>query len=258
MGSPQIFVRFIALKSESEIGKGAATAIIWTLIADSGAVLVGMVGRALLAGPDMAAVDMGSGFEGVLPALVEHVMPAFLVGLYIAIVLSAIMSTVDSLLVLAGSAAVRDVYQKILHPELPDDALMKMSRMATVGLALIGFAIAMTVAITTPDRTVFWFVIFGWSGISATFCPTIILSLFWRGMTGRGAIASMVAGFCAVPFFKFVGPGLPGIGDALATLSELPPSFLFAFLVGVVVSKTDKAGREALTGIDAELEAASR
>ena len=253
MGSPQIFVRFIALRSETEINRGAATAIIWTLVADSGAVLVGMVGRAIL-----VDADMGADFEGVLPALVEHVMPAFLVGLYIAIVLSAIMSTVDSLLVLAGSAAVRDVYQKILHPEIADDQLVSLSRKATFALALIGFAIAMTVAVTTPDRTVFWFVIFGWSGISATFCPTLILSLYWGGMTGRGAIASMVAGFIAVPFFKFIGPNLPAIGSALETLSELPPSFLFAFLVGVIVSKLDTGGREQLVGIEAELDRAGR
>ena len=46
--------------------------------------------------------------------------------------------------------------------------------------------------------TIFWFVIFGWSGISATFCPVIILSLFWKRLTGKGAIAAMVTGGSAV------------------------------------------------------------
>jgi sodium/proline symporter len=252
MGSPQIFVRFIALRSESEIPKGAAVAIIWTILADSGAVLIGMVGRYLLDGQ-----DLGSGAQDVLPLLVEHLMPAFLVGLYIAIVLSAIMSTVDSLLVLAGSAAVRDCYQKILHPELSDESLISMSRLVTFTLALCGFAIAMLVALTTPERTVFWFVIFGWSGISATFCPTIILSLFWKRMTGRGAVAAMVVGFFSVPFFKFVAPSLPAIGPFLEALSELPPAFLLSAIAGVLFSITDGKGQEIAKDTEEELRKAA-
>ncbi|MFB6351353.1 MAG: hypothetical protein ABEN55_08365, partial [Bradymonadaceae bacterium] len=137
---------------------------------------------------------LGEGGEDVLPMLVGDLMPAALVGIYIAVVLAAIMSTIDSLLVVAGSAAVRDVYQKILNPEISNDELVAMSRVVTVSLALAGLAIALGVALTTPGRTVFWFVIFGWSGIASTFCPTIILSLFWRQFTRKGALAAMVFG----------------------------------------------------------------
>jgi sodium/proline symporter len=253
LGSPQIFVRFLALKSEDEISRGTWVAISWTVLADSGAVLVGLIGRVLLDGQ-----DLGVGGENVLPMLVDHLMPAFLVGLYIAIVLAAIMSTVDSLLVLAGSAAVRDVYQKVMRPDIPDDALVAMSRTVTFVLALIGFAIAMAVAISTPDRTIFWFVIFGWSGIAATFCPTLILSLFWRRFTGRGAIAAMVTGFLAVPFFKFGATALEGVGPFFAALSELPPAFCASFLVGVFVSLADRQGAAKMKDVHAELDAASR
>ncbi len=241
LGSPQIFVRFIALRDESEIRNGTLVALVWTLLADSGAVLIGMVGRVALSGPggDMAAFG---GSEAVLPALVEHTFPAVIVGLYIAIVLSAIMSTVDSLLVVAGSAAVRDWYQKVRHPELADETLLSLSRKATFGLAVMGLAVAMGVALSTPDRTIFWFVIFGWSGIAATFCPVIILSLFWPAMTGRGAMAAMIAGFAGVPFFKFLAPKLPGIGEVLGAMGELPPSFAVAFGVAVLVSLLDPRG----------------
>jgi sodium/proline symporter len=241
LGSPQIFVRFIALRDESEIYKGTAVALVWTLLADSGAVLIGMVGRVALSGPggDMAAFG---GAEAVLPALVEHTFPAVLVGLYIAIVLSAIMSTVDSLLVVAGSAAVRDWYQKVRHPELSDVDLLSLSRKATFGLALAGLAVALGVAFSTPDRTVFWFVIFGWSGIAATFCPVVILSLFWPRMTGNGALAAMITGFVGVPFFKFLAPKLPAVGELFGALGELPPAFGLAFLMAVLVSLADRDG----------------
>ena len=256
LGSPQIFVRFISLKGEGELRKGSVVALVWTLLADSGAVFTGMVGRALLTGPDDPLSTLGNNGESVLPMLVEHALPLLLVGLYIAVVLSAIMSTVDSLLVVAGSAAVRDVWQKVLHPEVPESALVGRSRLMTFGLALAALAVALTVAVTTPDRTIFWFVIFGWSGIAATFCPTIILSLFWRGFTGRGALAAMVVGFAGVPLFKFAAPLLPEAGPFFAALGELPPAFLLSALAGVIVSRLDPIGPPAAAA--AELDDAHR
>ena len=262
LGSPQIFVRFLALRNEEEIGKGTLVAFVWTLLADGGAVLVGMVGRVALHQPDAAMIGkdavLGNGGEKVLPLLVEQTMPATLVGLYIAIVLSAIMSTVDSLLVVAASAAVRDGYQKVLNPELKDDTLVTMSRRATFGIALLALAVAMTVAVTSETRTIFWFVIFGWSGIAATFCPTMILSLYWKGMTKRGALGAMVTGFVCVPLFKFAAPFAPSVGPFLEELGELPPAFALSALAGVVVSRLDPAGRAAVEPVAAELDEAMR
>jgi len=171
--------------------------------------------------------------------------------------LSAIMSTVDSLLIVASSAAVRDWYQQVKHPEIPDADLVGLSRKVTVGLALVSLAMAFTVATLVPGRTVFWFVIFGWSGIAATFCPTIILSLFWTKFTARGAMAAMVVGFIGVPLFKFGAPALPGIGWAFSALSELPPAFLLSGLAGMVVSLTDPAGQAELSDIANELDEAA-
>jgi Na+/proline symporter len=112
-----------------------------------------------------------------------------------------------------------------------------------MALDLFAFAVAMAVSVLSPNRTVFWFVIFGWSGIAATFCPTIILSLFWSRFTARGALAAMVVGFACVPLFKFAAPHLPVIGPALNALEELPPSFFVSGLVGIVVSILDKRGQ---------------
>ncbi len=62
LGSPQIFVRFLSLRSEQEIRPGAIVAVIWTLLATLGAVLVGMLGRALLMTPAQSMTDeLGQG-----------------------------------------------------------------------------------------------------------------------------------------------------------------------------------------------------
>ncbi len=252
LGSPQVFVRFLALRDEREIPRGAAVAIIWTILADTGAVLTGMVGRALLSGQ-----DLGTGGQNVLPLMIEILFPAIIVGLYIAIVLSAIMSTVDSLLVVAGSAAIRDYYQKVRNPDLDDTSLVRASRVATVGLALAALLVALLVASLSDTRSIFWFVIFGWSGIAATFCPTIILSLCWRGLTPLGAGCAMVSGFLCVPLFKFVIAKLPGVGPFFTALEELAPAFLVSGVTAVVVSLWDKQGRARQREVEAELQAAN-
>jgi Na+/proline symporter len=100
--------------------------------------------------------------------------------------------------------------------------------------------VALLVSILSPDRTVFWFIIFGWSGIAATFCPVIILSLFWDGYTENGAIASMITGFLCVPIFKFIIPAIDGIGIYFDKLDVMLPSVLLAVIAGVATSKTIK------------------
>ncbi|MEM7517617.1 MAG: sodium/proline symporter, partial [Planctomycetota bacterium] len=237
LGSPQIFVRFLALRSESEVKKGAAVALIWTLLADSGAVFAGLFGRALLTAPgqDVTAI-LGQGAEDVLPLLVEDLFPVLIVGVYVAIVLSAIMSTIDSLLVLAASAAVRDVYQKVLRPDLTDASLTRLARISTFALASLALLIALLVAHYNENQTVFWFVIFGWTGIAATFCPTIMLSLFWPRFTRSGALAAMITGFLCVPLFKFVLYAKGGPLSEFAKLEEMIPAFAGSFLAGIVVS----------------------
>ena len=237
LGSPQIFVRFMSIRSEAELDRGRWVALAYTLITDTGAVCIGLLGRYLLVPPGTAVEEvLGTAAEGVLPALTSHLFPALVVGLVIAAVLSAIMSTIDSLLVVASSAVTRDIYQQILHPERIDAPLTRRSRLVTLGLAFLALGIALTVSVLSPDRTVFWFVIFGWSGIAATFCPGILLSLFWPRFNVRGLLVSMGVGFAGVPLFKFALPHLPEIGPYIGLVGEMGPSMGLALLAGVLAT----------------------
>ena len=238
LGSPQVYVRFMAIKNEAEINKGTWVAIIFTILTDTAAVFIGILARYFFttAGVDVESV-LGINGQNSLIHLVEHLLPVLFIGIYIAVVLAAIMSTIDSLLVVASSAVVRDIYQQIFRPDLHLDDLNAASRKVTFVMAIIALLLALTVALTTPERTIFWFVIFGWSGIAASFCPAIILSLFWKDYTELGAIASMVVGFLSIPLFKFVLPSLNGIGIYFDRMAELGPAFVLGLLAGYVVSK---------------------
>lgn len=267
LGSPQVFVRFISMKNTKQILPGTITALTWTLLADGGAVLVGMVGRAIyspqaLAGGSVESISQVK--ESILPHMAIELLPAFFTGIFIAMVLSAIMSTIDSLLVVASSAAVRDYWQKIRHPELSDEKLLSLSRSVTIALSLVAFAVGMGILLRNKDEPLFWIVIFGWSGIAATFCPTMILSLYWSKLTSLGAKWSMIAGFLMVPVMKFAVPPIleaaemNTLASHLSSLDVLLPAFAVGFVVAVVVSMLDKKGQSQLAGIREELAQAAR
>ena len=129
------------------------------------------------------------------------------------------------------------MHQKIFRPDLKDEDLTSFSRLVTVAMAIAALGIAILLYNLYPDRQVFWIMIFGWSGIAATFCPVIILSLFWKGYSEKGAIASMITGFISVIFFKFVVANNEAVGAYFKELDVLAPSFLLAMIVGYVVSK---------------------
>ena len=125
MGSPQVYVRFMAIENENEIERGKWVAVIYTLLTDTGAVMIGVLGRYMLTktGQDPEIV-LGIAGENVLAMLLNQIMPMTIIGIYIAAVLSAIMSTVDSLLVVASSAVSRDFYQQIVRPDIDEDSLL--------------------------------------------------------------------------------------------------------------------------------------
>jgi sodium/proline symporter len=239
LGSPQVFVRFIAIKSEHEIRAGRWVAIAFTILTDGCAVAIGMIGHALLVGVggDFAGT-LGADGERVLPELVANAFPPLIAGLYVAAVLAASMSTIDSLLLVASSALTRDVYQKLRRPDLLDRALTGLSRRVTLVLAVVALVIALSVSFVSPDRTIFWYAIFGWSGIAATFCPALILALFWPRFHVRGALAAMVTGAICIPLFKFAVPLIPGWGPVVSQAEELGPSFLISLLAGALATLT--------------------
>ncbi len=217
MGSPQLLTRFMAARDQKQIVDGGLWAVLCVIGFDVGAVFGGMAGRVIF--PGLADP------ETVLPELSAALFPALFTGIFLVVVLAAIMSTVDSLLILASSAIVRDLWQKVFDPDAPERRLTFMGKGVTV---LIG-GLGLVVALTEP-RMIFYFVLFAWSGIAAAFTPVVLCSLFWKRTTRAGAIAGMVGGFVVtilwVVFFK----------ERYWDLYEMIPGFAAGFACIVVVS----------------------
>jgi sodium/proline symporter len=217
LGAPQLLTRFISARDQKQIVEGGFIAVVCVIGFDVGAVLSGMAGRILFPG----LLDP----ETVLPEMSASLFPAIFTGIFLVVVLAAIMSTVDSLLILASSAVVRDIVQQVFHPQWSERRLSFYGKLTTVviGAAAIVMALA-------EVRMVFWFVLFAWSGLACAFTPVVLCSLFWKGTTRAGAIAGMVGGFVTtvtwVVFFK----------EGFYDLYEMLPGFAAGFLCTIGVS----------------------
>ncbi|MDH5789465.1 MAG: sodium/proline symporter, partial [Nitrospinota bacterium] len=89
---------------------------------------------------------------------------------------------------------------------------------------------------------IFWFVLFAWSGLGASFGPVILFTLYSKNVTREGAIAGMLTGFITTVIWKW-----QGLSDSV--IYELVPAFLLASLAVWGVSrltaeKAEKAERQ--------------
>lgn len=182
LGSPQLLTRFMAARDQKQIVDGGLWAVLCVIGFDVGAVFGGMAGRALYPG----LLDP----ETILPQMSAELFPALFTGIFLVVVLAAIMSTVDSLLILASSAVVRDVVQKALGYDGEERVLAWMGKGVTVVIGGVGLVVALL-----EVRVIFDFVLFAWSGIACAFTPVVLCSLFWRRTTRAGALAGMIVGF---------------------------------------------------------------
>lgn len=225
-GNPHILVRYMSVKNSKHLKWSAIIATIWNIFLAGGAFLIGVLARSYF--PETYMLPNGD-IENAYIGLAKLLLPTALVGVLLASIFAAIMSTADSQLLVAASSLVRDLYQKILfkHRKIAEYKLIFYSRI-TIGL-LVYLAVIMSIAI---KDLVFWFVLFAWAGLGASIGPTSILALFRQRTTKNGVIAGMIAGALTVFIWK-------SNSFLSEWLYELIPGFLAGWVVTFWVSEVD-------------------
>ena len=217
MGVPQLMVRFMSARSEKSLVPAMTISVLVILMFDIGAVLTGMAGRAMFPGLEDA--------ESILPLMSNAMLPEWMAGIMMVVVLAAIMSTVDSLLILASSTVVRDYMQKIRGSNLSEKALANRGKLLTLVIGVIGIGFALQ-----QSPMIFWFVIFAWNGLGATFGPPLLCGLWYPKTNLKGAIAGMLGGFITTVTWVLV------FKSQFYNLSEIVPGFLTGLLLTIIVS----------------------
>jgi Na+/proline symporter len=203
----------------------AVLGTVWNTVMAWGALFIGLAGRAAYG--SLAELP-GADKENVFPALAADHLHPLLLGLVLASVLAAIMSTADSQLLVAASAVVRDMYQKVLRRKaaIPPRRLVLLSRLTVAALVAAAIVLGMK-----ASEQVFWLVLFAWGGLGASFGPAILLALFWKGTTRWGVAAGLITGTVTVILWKVLGLDERVFGQD--GLYELIPAF-FLSLAAVV------------------------
>lgn len=223
-GQPHILVRFAAIRSQCDLPTARNIAVSWTFISMLGALLVGFAGLVYVyntMGADQSAL---SDPEAIFMLLVNALFHPVIAGILLAAVLAAIMSTVDSQLLVSSSAFAEDFYKAALNKQASSKHVMWVGRMAVVVILLFALAMAFK-----DDPSVLVLVSYAWAGFGAAFGPAIVLSLFWRDMNAMGALAGIVVGGVTVVIWK-------QLSDGCFDLYEIIPGFIFSTVAIVVVS----------------------
>nr|WP_296748546.1 sodium/proline symporter PutP [Thioalkalivibrio sp.] len=218
-GQPHILARFMALRSERDVPRATLIGMSWMVLALIGAVATGYLGIAYFA--DAPIADG----ETVLIELIRALFNPWVAGILMAAILAAIMSTIDSQLIVSASAITNDFYRGMVRSGAGATELVWISRAAVIGVSVIALYLAMD-----PEAGVLDLVSYAWGGFGAAFGPVIILSLYWSRMNRNGALAGMVVGALTVIVWKELSGGVFDV-------YELLPGFILATVAIVVVSR---------------------
>ncbi|MEG9297619.1 sodium/proline symporter PutP [Mangrovibacillus sp. Mu-81] len=217
-GQPHIIVRFMGIKSTKEIPKARMIGMIWMIVSLFGAIFIGFSGIAYFADSPL------ENSETVFIMFSQVLFNPWVAGFLLAAILSAIMSTVDSQLLVSSSALAQDFYKAIFRKEASQKEEVLVGRISVVVIAILAIFLGYD-----RDSKVLELVSYAWAGFGAAFGPVVILSLFWKRMTRNGALAGMITGAATVIIWKQLSGGLFDIYEIL-------PGFIFATLAIVIFS----------------------
>lgn len=196
-GQPHILVRFMAAESAEKIPSAQKISMTWMMICLSAAVIIGMVGIAYFkAFPQFAGV-VSKNSETVFLELANHVLNPFWIGIIMAAILAAIMSTLSCQLLVCSSALTDDFYRTFLRANASQKELVWVGRCMVLLVSVIAVYLSLD-----PNNKVLTMVSYAWAGFGSSFGSVVLLSLFWHKMTKNGALAGIVVGATTVLLWK--------------------------------------------------------
>jgi SSS family transporter len=217
VATPEKLVRLYAMRDMRTIRRG----ILFTILVVTGVNLIATtLGlAAIVYFPVLPTGDLA------MPVIARAVLPPLVGSLMLAAITSAMMSTVDSLLIVAGSALSEDLYQNLVHPQA--------SRRRRLGVARLGIGVVGTVPLLLTlggvgqGELVQFIVLLFTTLMAASFFAPVVGGVLWRRANRQGAMAAMIGGVLVVVLWRLYGP---------AAIDPVLPGFLASAALLVLVS----------------------
>lgn len=241
MGWPHVNVGHMSMRRASIARRAGLYATGFNFLFIPAAYIIGMMG--LLIVPNLDDPEMAI-FE-----VAQTVLPPFAVGLVMAAIMAAIMSTADSLLLQTGTIASQDLWRRFIQKDLGERSSVTISRIAILIVALIGLSFAL---IRPPG--VFDVVVFATSVLGSAFVPVYVCAVWWKRADTPGAIVSMVSGTVAAVAAELLNTE-EGIGlDAM--VFGLTASIISLIVVSLATQKSHPVPPRVLAAVEETMKVA--
>ncbi len=217
VATPEKLVRLYAMKDMRTVRRGVLLAIVFATGINLLVFIAALASSVLF--PVLPTGDLA------MPLIARAALPPFLGSILLAAITAAMMSTVDSLLIVAGSALAHDIYGSLLGARAAPRRRALVNR---AGVALVGTAPLVLLLSGVGEGELVQFIVLLFTALmGASFFAPVVLGVFWRRATRQGAAAAMLGGVTATFLWKALGPG---------TVDPVLPGFLCSTLLLVVVS----------------------
>ena len=172
-GAPAAVTRFLIPKDRGTLRRALVFSIAFSSFIYIGSTLIAIASGVLL--PELAQTDLA------LPTLVQLLMHPVFGGILVAAVLGATMSTIDSVLLLASSLVVENLYVPLARREVSQERGLRLARWTTLAIGVL----AMIVAID-PPATILFIVTMSFSLMASAFTFPLLLGMWWPRATRAG------------------------------------------------------------------------
>lgn len=246
-GMPHIIVRFMAIKNSNLVKKSATVAISWLILTLGATILIAWLGRTYILsdGNALSQMLLPKGAQSrIFIEVALDIFPPFIAGLMLSAIIAAAMSTADSQLLVASSSFTSDLYNPIFRKNKANDKeLLWVGRIVVFVVTMIAFFIAVSGLgkANSWASNIMSMVENAWGLFGSAFGPVVILSLFWKRITYKGAIAGIISGAVAdiawlILFTSTVTT--PVIFDT--KIYEIVPGFIISVICTVIFTLLDK------------------
>jgi SSS family solute:Na+ symporter len=199
LAQPQLVVRFMTVKSKNELNRAVLI---------GGVFIIAMTGIVFIVGSlsnvwyfefneGKNALQSAGGVGKVIPHFINLAMPKWFAFIFLFALISAAMSTLSSQFHTMGTAIGRDVFEQIIGKHTHNSMLI--TRVGVIVMIVISVVLAYVFdkqpAIIARSTSIFFAL------CASIFLPTYFGGLFWRRMTKKGAIASMIVGTIVTTFW---------------------------------------------------------
>ena len=213
-GMVHVLTCFMSIKDSSEIKDSTFIATTWVSISTLGAVAVGMIGAYLF--PEI------SDPEQIFFAMGKDYFPPYMLGLFAAAVMAAILSSVSAYVIVAAAAFGANIVKK--HAKNVDESkIVNLERIAVVVISLLAFLMSL------KSDLVFAVALLAAAGLGASFGPLVLFCLYSKNVNKTGAVTSIIVGLVTVIAWYYSGMS--------AYIYELVPGFAASCVALVIGTK---------------------